>query len=513
MRKVLLVVRDGWGYSTEERGNAVRMARVPNNDFYERNYPWTLLKCTGNAVGVPEGTQGGSEPGHLTMGAGRIVWQPFEDINRKIRSGEFFNNPALLLAVENCKKNNSSLHLMGLFSDEGIHGTTEHLYALLELAKRNGLTKVFVHAILDGRDVPERSAIKYLREFEERSKKIGVGRIASINGRYYGMDRDNNYDRTEKAYRLYVYGEGVKEVNVFSAVENAYAAGDKTDYYVRPIVLVDESGKPIATVKEKDSLIFWNFRSDRARQITYAFVEEDFNGFDRGKKLDIVFVCMSEYDANLSVPYAFKPQEVKNNLGQVISQRGLNQLRVAETEKYAHVTFFFNSQVEEPNPGEDRVLVPSPKVPSYDLKPEMSAYEITEVVLNALGSEKYAFILVNFANGDLVGHSAKLEAGIKACEAVDECVGKIFSLALKKGFVCLLTGDHGNIECMFYPNGEPNPSHGTNPVPFFLISDEPCLKNARLRSGGGLSDVAPTVLELMGIEKPVEMTGESLILK
>ncbi|HLD58828.1 MAG TPA: 2,3-bisphosphoglycerate-independent phosphoglycerate mutase [archaeon] len=510
--RVILIIRDGWGYSEEVKGNAVKAAKVPNNDYYEKNFPMTILQCMGNAVGLPEGTQGGSEPGHLTMGAGRIVWQPLEFINREIRSKEFFKNPALMIAINNCKKNNSALHLMGLFSDEGIHGMTAHLYALLELAKKNKIEKVFVHPFLDGRDVPEKSAKKYFEEFEKESKKIGVGKIATINGRYYAMDRDKNYERTEKAYRLLVFGEGIKETDTLKAIENAYARGDKTDYYVQPIVIVDSSGKPIATIKDRDSVIFWNFRSDRTRQLTYALTNKDFNEFDRGKKLDIAFVCMSRYDEALDLPFAFEPQKVTKNLGQILSENGLKQLRIAETEKYAHVTFFFNSQLEEPFEGEDRILVPSPKVPSYDEKPEMSAFEITEKLLPEIEKQKYDFIAINFANGDLVGHSAKFEAGIKACEVVDECLGKIVSLALEKGYSCMITGDHGNIETMFYPNGEPKPSHGTNPVPFILISNDAKLKKAKMQKGG-LSDVAPTILEVMGLPKPKEMTGHSLIKK
>jgi 2,3-bisphosphoglycerate-independent phosphoglycerate mutase len=510
--KVILIIRDGWGHSKETKGNAVKAANVPNNDYYEKNFPMATLKCSGNAVGLPEGTQGGSEPGHLTIGAGRIVWQPLEFINKEICSGKFFKNPALMIAINNCKKNNSALHLMGLFSDEGIHGMTTHLYALLELAKKNKIEKVFVHAFLDGRDVPEKSAKKYFEEFAKKTREIGVGKIATITGRYYAMDRDKNYGRTEKSYQLLANGAGFKETDCLKAIENAYARGDKTDYYVQPIAIVDSQGKLIATIKDKDSIIFWNFRSDRTRQITYAFTNENFTEFDRGKKLDIAFVCMSRYDENLELPVAFEQLKVGKNLGWALSQAGLKQLRIAETEKYAHVTFFFNSQIEEPFAGEDRILVPSPKVPSYDEKPEMSAFEITEKILPEIEKEKYDFIAVNFANCDLVGHSANFEAGIKACETVDKCTGKIVKLGLEKNYACLLTGDHGNIETMFYPNGEPNPSHGTNPVPFFLISNDKKFQKAKLREGG-LSDIAPTIIEIMGLKKPKEMTGKSLLKK
>jgi len=519
--KVLLIVRDGWGYSKETKGNAASQARTPNNDSYEREYPWTILKCSGKAVGLPEGTQGGSEPGHLTMGAGRIVWQPYEDINRSIRSGEFFRNGALMKAMRNCKRHDSSLHLMGLFSDQGVHGTVEHLYALLEMAKRNGLEKVFVHAFLDGRDVPEKSAEDVIREFNRKSKEIGVGRIASMIGRFYAMDRDNNWNRTEKAYFLMTRGLGVEEMDPLKAIRHAYErgeksleegrAGDTTDYYIRPIVIVDEHEKPIAKIQDKDSVIFWNTRSDRARQITYALTNKEFRFFKRIRRYKLTYVCMSEYDKSLSLPVAFPQSGVKNNLGTVISKSGLHQLRIAETEKYAHVTFFFNSQLEKPYACEDRIMIDSPKVPSYDMKPEMSAYKITERVLKEIDSEKYDFIIINFANGDLVGHSGKLEAGMKACEAVDECTGKIVDLGLERGYTSIVTGDHGNVEIMFYPDGEVCPAHGTNPVQFFVISKDKELRKAGLKKGCGLDAVAPTILEIMGIKKPKEMTGQSLI--
>jgi len=521
--RVILIIRDGWGYSTEIKGNAVRNAKVPNNDFYEKNCPWTILKCTGNAVGLPEGTQGGSEPGHLTMGAGRVVWQPFEHINRKIKDGSFFKNPALLKAISNCKAHGSSLHLMGILSDQGIHGTVDHLYALLELARRHGLTKVWVHAFLDGRDVPEKSAEEYIREFAEKSEKIGVGRIASMVGRYYAMDRDNNWDRTKKAYFLLTHGLGIEETDPLKAIKNAYVrgeksleerrAGDTTDYYIRPIVIVDDHEEHLAEIRNGDSVIFWNFRSDRARQLTEALTARKTDKFRRAGRLEIVFVCMSEYDRTFGLPVAFPQETIKDNLGTVISKNGLRQLRIAETEKYAHVTFFFNSQLEQPYPLEDRIIVASPKVPSYDRKPEMSARAITEAVLKQIEKGKHDLIIINFANGDLVGHSGKMEAGIIACETVDECVGKIISLGLEKGYTGIVTGDHGNVEVMFYPNGEVCPAHGTNPVPFFIISGDERLKKAKLKSGMGLDSVAPTILEIMGIKKPAAMTGESLIIR
>ena len=508
--RVILVVRDGWGYTEETNGNAVRQANVPNDTRYMREYPWTLLKCTGNAVGLPDGTQGGSEPGHLTMGAGRIVWQPFEEINQAIYNGSFYDNPALLGAVENCKEKGSALHLMGLLSDQGIHGSTFHLYSLLELAKCNDLKNVYIHCFLDGRDVPERSAKGFIEETLKQIKEKGVGRIATMVGRYYAMDRDTNWDRILKAYDLLTQGEGWNETDPLGAIDHAYRQGDPTDYYIQPIVMV-EDGKPVATIDAEDSVIFWNFRSDRARQITYALTQNGFDHFPRKKFPRVHFVCMSGYDKHLPLPVAFPQNTVENNLAQVLAAKGLRQLRIAETEKYAHVTFFFNSQIEDPVNGEDRILIPSPKVPSYEQKPEMSAYEITGKLQPEIVKGVYDFILVNYANGDLVGHSANMPAGIKACEVVDECVGRVVDAGLSNGYSILVTGDHGNIETMFYPNGEPNPSHGTNPVPFILISHDPTLRKVELKEGLGISCVSPTILKLMGIPKPQEMVAESLI--
>jgi 2,3-bisphosphoglycerate-independent phosphoglycerate mutase len=511
--KVVLVVRDGWGYSDEKKGNAVYLANTPNNDCYLKKYPWVLLKCTGNSVGLPEGTQGGSEPGHLTMGAGRIVWQPFEKINQSIRDRSFYEKKEFLKAIESCRERGSKLHLAGLFSDQGIHGTIEHLYALLELCRREEFSRVFLHCFLDGRDVPERSAIKFFRETDEVIKRKGLGSYASVVGRYYAMDRDNNWDRTRKAYDLLTLGKGIEVRDPIEALNHVYERDEElTDYYVEPIVVIDKSGSPVALVEEGDSFILWNFRSDRARQITYALTQDDFEQFNREKFQEIHYVCMSVYDWDLELPVAFPQDQVQKNLGLVLSEYGLNQLRIAETEKYAHVTYFFNSQIEDPYPGEDRILVPSPKVPSYEDKPEMSAYEITEKLLPEIEKKFYDFILVNFANGDLVGHSANLAAGIMACEVVDDCLGLVVSSGLEAGYSILVTGDHGNIESMFYPDGEPNPSHGMNPVLFIVISRKERLLNCDLKSGEGLSSISPTVLDIMGLCKPEEMTSDSLIL-
>jgi 2,3-bisphosphoglycerate-independent phosphoglycerate mutase len=504
-RKVILIVRDGWGYSNEIFGNAVRQAKSLNDTRYMREYSWTTLKCSGNSIGLPEGTQGGSEPGHLTMGAGRVVWQPFEEINQAIYDGSFYLNPALLSAIDNCKRNDSALHLMGLLSDQGIHGSTFHLYALLELAKRREMEKVYIHCFLDGRDVPERSAKNFIEETLKQIKNKGVGKIASIVGRLYAMDRDLNWDRTLKAYELLTQGIGFKETDPILAVDHAYEREDLTDYYIKPIVIMN-NGKPLANLRDEDSIIFWNFRSDRARQITYALNKLDFNDFPRNVWPHIHFVCMSGYDRHLSLPVAFPQISIENNLAQVLARNGLKQLRIAETEKSAHVTFFFNSQIEDPVKGEDRIFVPSPKVENYQEKPEMSAPEVTEKLLQEIRKEIYDFILINYANCDLVGHSANLLAGIKAVEVVDECTGKIVDAGLSRGYTILVTGDHGNIETMFYPNGDPNPSHGSNQVPFIIISNEVSLKDVKLMKGAGLSNIAPTILQLMGLPIPHEMT-------
>lgn len=503
MKPVVLIVRDGWGHSEKKKNNAIVQANTPNHDKYVKEYPTTLLETCGNAVGLPAGVMGGSEVGHLTMGAGRIVWQPFELINRALRDKSFFSNVVLLKAINQCRKNKSALHLTGLFSDAGVHSTIDHLYELLKMAKENGLEKVYVHAILDGRDVPERSALKYIQEFNDKARKIGVGEIVSMNGRYYAMDRDKNWGRTVKAFNLMVHGKGFVSSSAEAGILEAYERGDATDYYVSPIIL-DRS----KTVKDGDALIFFNFRSDRTRQLTAMFNQLRYcpEELDAPK---IYFVCMTQYDEEFNLPVAFMQQKVENNLGFTISKAKLKQLRIAETEKYAHVTFFFNSQVDEPYENEDRVLVHSPKVKSYDLQPEMSAYEVTEKLLPLI--DNYDFILINFANPDLVGHSGVFEAVMQACAVVDECVGRIVKEVLSYDGTVLLTADHGNAEQMTYDNNEPMPAHSMNPVQFTLISKEHELKKRKLKAGGGLVDIAPTVLALLDIKKPKEMNGESLI--
>lgn len=500
MKPLALIIMDGWGLSEKKEGNAIYLAQPKNYLKFMKNYPHTELKCSGTAVGLPEGTQGNSEVGHLHIGAGRIVFQPLTMINNAIENRSFFENKILVEAVKQAKEKKKKLHLMGLLSDTGVHATTRHLYALIEMAKRLGVKDVFVHCFLDGRDVPEKSAGKYLNELEKKIKEIGAGEIASMVGRYYAMDRDNNWNRTQKALELLVQGKGKKEKNALEAIKNAYKRGDLTDYYVKPILL-NEKG----LIEERDTVIFFNFRSDRSRQLTKCFTEGKFGA------PKVNFVCMTRYDKNIKAGIAFEQKKVEKNLGEVLAENGLKQLRIAETEKYAHVTFFFNSQVEKPNKGEERILVNSPKVPSYDLQPEMSAIKVKEKVLEEIKKEKFDVIIVNFANPDLVGHSGKIEAVIKAVQIVDKCVGEIVELVLEKKGTAIIMSDHGNAEQMVYEDGKISPAHTTNKVPFILISKEEKLKKAELKKDAELIDVAPTMLELLGIKKPKEMTGKSLI--
>ncbi|MCX8158298.1 MAG: 2,3-bisphosphoglycerate-independent phosphoglycerate mutase [Candidatus Diapherotrites archaeon] len=508
-KRLILIVMDGWGIAEPNNGNCVHLAKKPNYDYYIANFPFTKLEASGEYVGLPAGSQGNSEVGHLHIGAGRVVWQPYELINREIRSGNFFKNKVLLEAIRNCKKNKSNLHIMGLCSDEGVHATTYHLLALLDLAKKEDFKNVYVHFFADGRDVPERSALKYVKQIEDKFKEIGFGQIASVVGRYYAMDRDKNWDRTKQAYELLTLGVGHKANNAKEAIEKAYERGDRTDYYIEPTVIVNEKGEPLATIKNNDSVIFFNFRTDRPKQLCHAFLDDEFNHFERNIWPKTFFVTFTQYEENLNCKVAFEIPEVKNNLGELLSKNGYLQLRIAETEKYAHVTYFFNSQIEEPYPNEERVMIPSLKLQSYDVKPEMSAYEIAEETVKRINSLKYDFILVNFANCDLVGHSAVLTAVIKAVETVDDCVGKIVNAALEKDYICVITADHGSAEDKLYPNGEPKPSHSTNPVPFIIVSKDPNLKNLKLKEGS-LIDVAPTILKILKIKKPREMEGKPL---
>ncbi len=502
-KPVILIIMDGYGIG-EEYGNAIMAAKKPNLDRLFSENPTTQIGASGMDVGLPDGQMGNSEVGHTNMGAGRIVYQMLTRITKSIKDGDFFSNEALMGAVENCKKNGSALHLMGLLSPGGVHSHNTHLYGLLELAKKNGLDKVYIHCLLDGRDVPPSSAAEYMAELVEKTKEIGVGKIATIAGRYYTMDRDSNWNRVEKGYAAMVYGEGVECSDPVKAVENSYADG-VTDEFVVPVV-VDKEG----TVKQNDSFIFFNFRPDRARQITRTFVDPDFTGFERRNGFfPLNFVCFAQYDETMpNVEIAFMPEELNNTLGQYMSSLGKQQLRIAETEKYAHVTFFFNGGIEDVYDGEDRILVNSPKVATYDLKPEMSAYEVTEKCVAAIESDKYDMIILNFANCDMVGHTGVFEAAVKAVEAVDECVGKVTDAIKAKGGVSVITADHGNADKMIAEDGTPFTAHTTNPVPFSVVG-YPC----KLREGGCLADIAPTMLEIMGIPQPAEMTGTSIIAK
>lgn len=506
MNKVMLIIRDGWGYSEKVEGNAINMASTPNDDRYRAEYPTSVIQATGGAVGNPDGVQGGSEVGHLTLGAGRVVWQPYELINRTVTSGEFFVNSRLIAAIENCKARGTRLHLNGLFSDQGIHADYRHMHELLRLCKQLEFTDVFVHLTLDGRDVPERSALTYLKETERVLGELGVGTIATVCGRYYSMDRDSNWDRTMQAVEAMVSGEGHVAASAAEAIEAAYARGDSTDYYVQPTVIAGADGAPVAKLSEGDSFIWFNFRSDRSRQITEVLSKMESCPLDMGNIPSLHYVCFSSYDSNWKLPVAFPQQSVTRNLGETLSRAGAKQLRVAETEKFAHVTFFFNSQLSDPFEGESRILVESPKVESYAQKPEMSAGEVTDKLLPEIGS--HDFILLNYANPDLVGHSGVLEATVKACEFVDMQVGRVVDRALEEGYAVLLMADHGNADHMLYDNGEPDPSHGHNPVLLSLLTKG---GERHTLADGGMKDIAPTILGLMGIPVPEEMTGESLV--
>lgn len=503
-KPVVLMILDGFGIRNTEIGNAIKAAHKPNYDNCYKNYPHTQLNASGLAVGLPEGQMGNSEVGHLNIGAGRVVYQELTRITKTAEEGRFDENEAIRSAVDNVNKNNSSLHLMGLLSDGGVHSHIDHLKALIKFAKDKNVERVYVHAFLDGRDVPPSSAITYVKELEEYMNEIGKGKIATISGRYYAMDRDKRWERTKLAYDALVLGEGEKANSAVEAVQNSYNK-NVTDEFVIPTVIC-EDGNPIARIKDKDSVIFFNFRPDRARQLTRAINDKEFDGFERNT-LDLKFVCMTQYDATIeNVEVAFKPQKIVNTLGEYVSKCGLNQLRIAETEKYAHVTFFFNGGVETPNKNEDRVLIPSPKVATYDLQPEMSAYKVTDALLEKLDSDKYDLVILNYANPDMVGHTGVFEAAKKAIEAVDECLGKVVNKVLEKDGAVFITADHGNSECMLDSEGKPMTAHTTNPVPFIYVSKH----STELKDGGKLADIAPTLLKAMGLDKPEEMTGEPL---
>lgn len=506
-RQYLLMVMDGVGLNDEEKGNAFKMANTPNLDRLIAKYPNTHIATSGMAVGLPEGQMGNSEVGHTNIGAGRIVYQELTRITKEIEDGNFYNNEEFLNAIKNVKENNSSLHLMGLVSDGGVHSHNSHLYALLELAKRNNVENVYIHAFLDGRDTPPTSAIEYIKELEEKINEIGVGKIATIAGRYYAMDRDKRWEREKMAYDAIVNGVGNKFKTAQKAIENSYEA-QEFDEFVKPIVITNDDGVAIGKLQDKDSAIFFNFRPDRARQITRIITEPDFNEFEKVDMPNIYFVTMTEYDETLNhVHIAYKPQVLKNTLGEVLSTRGYTQLRCAETEKYAHVTFFFNGGEEKVFNGEDRILVPSPKVATYDLKPEMSAYEVTDKIVEAIDSKKYDVIIMNYANGDMVGHTGFIDKAIEAVEALDTCVGKVISKIEEVDGEALITADHGNCELMLdLKTGEPITSHSTFDVPLIVVSNR-----VKSLKKGRLCDLAPTLLELMGESKPQEMTGENLV--
>lgn len=509
-KPTVLMILDGYGLNERTDANAVAEAKTPVMDKLMSEYPFVKGYASGLAVGLPDGQMGNSEVGHLNMGAGRIVYQELTRISKEIEDGDFFKNEALLTAVENAKKNDSSLHLYGLLSDGGVHSHNTHLYGLLELAKRHGLKKVYVHCFMDGRDTPPASGKSYIEQLEEKMKEIGVGEVATVMGRYYAMDRDNRWEREELAYRALTRGEGAAADSAVSGIAASYKE-EVYDEFVKPIVVMKD-GRPVTTIQDNDSIIFFNFRPDRAREITRAFCADEFTGFDRGKKLKLTYVCFTEYDVTIpNKIIAFHKVVLNNTFGEYLAANGKKQARIAETEKYAHVTFFFNGGVEKPNEGEDRILVNSPKVPTYDMQPEMSAYGVCDKLCEAITSGKYDVIIINFANPDMVGHTGVEEAAVKAIEVVDECVGRAVD-ALKsvdgQMFIC---ADHGNAEQLKdYKTGAPFTAHTTNPVPFILVNADPAYK---LREGGCLADIIPTLLELMDMKQPAEMTGRSLLIK
>ena len=509
-KPTVLMILDGFGLNEKHEANAVYQAKTPNIDGLMKEYPFVRGNASGLAVGLPDGQMGNSEVGHLNMGAGRIVYQELTRITKEIEDGDFFKNEALLAGMKNVIDNDSALHLYGLLSDGGVHSHNTHLYGLLEMARREGIQKVYVHCFLDGRDTAPTSGKGYMEELEEKMKEIGVGQIATVSGRYYAMDRDNRWDRVEKAYRAIAAGEGNRVPNAVEAVAASYAQ-DVTDEFVIPTV-VEKDGKPVATVNDKDTIIFFNFRPDRAREITRQNCMDEFDGFDRGARKQVTYVCFTEYDVTIpNKSIAFHKVELTNTFGQFLADNGKTQARIAETEKYAHVTFFFNGGVEEPNQGEDRILVNSPKVATYDLKPEMSAYEVCDKLVEAIKSDKYDVIIINFANPDMVGHTGVETAAIAAVEAVDACVGKAVAALKEVDGAMFLCADHGNAEQLIdYTTGESFTAHTINPVPFILINYD---DNYTLREGGCLADIAPTLIEIMGMEQPEEMTGKSLLVK
>lgn len=504
----MLMILDGFGDNNNQDGNAIKLAKTPNIDRLMKKYDNTEIATSGLYVGLPEGQMGNSEVGHTNIGAGRIVYQELTRITKSIEDGEFFTNPEFIAAIENCKKNHSKLHILGLVSDGGVHSHIRHLYGLLEMAKRRDFEEVYVHCFLDGRDTPPASAESYVVKLQEKMQEKEIGKIASICGRFYSMDRDKRWERVQKCYDALVNGEGKKASSSVKAIEDSYQK-EVFDEFVEP-TLICNGDEPIATIEKNDSVIFFNFRPDRAREITRALVDTKFDGFETKKDLNLYYVCFTNYDETMpNVHVAFKKETLHNTFGEYISKLGRTQLRIAETEKYAHVTFFFNGGEEKLFEGEDRILVPSPKVETYDMKPEMSAYEVTDKVIEAIEKDYYDCVILNYANTDMVGHTGNLEAAIKAVEAVDECVGKVVKIVEEKGGNLLITADHGNAEQMIdYATGEPHTAHTTNPVPLILVTQNEKIK---LKTGGKLADLAPTMLDLMNLKKPEEMTGESLL--
>ncbi len=507
-----LIIRDGWGHnpdSSEDEYNAIKRANTPVDDMLMSEFANCLIHTYGKYVGLPDGTMGNSEVGHQNIGAGRIVPQESVRISKAIRDGSFFENEKFLKMIEFVKNRNGKMHVMGLCSDIGVHSLLDHLYGLLELAKRHDLEKVFIHAFTDGRDSPPDSGAGYISDIEKKAAEIGVGRIASVMGRFYAMDRDSRWERVQAAYECMRIGKGKKAKSASDAVANSYA-DEVTDEFIEPTSIVNEENEPIATIDDGDGVVFFNFRGDRPREITRAFVEPDFNEFPRTSKPDIYFVCMTEYDSTLPAPVAFlKPPKMRNILAAYWSSLGLKQFRCAETEKYAHVTFFFNDYTEKPFPGEDRQIVPSPRIRTYDLKPEMSAYEVTDVILERLETNEYDVIVINFANPDMVGHTGVLSAAIKAAEAVDECVGRILDKIKALGGSAIITADHGNFEKMIDENpDDPHTAHTIGDVPLVIFDER--YNESKLRKDGTLADIGPTLLEMMELSQPQEMTGRSL---
>ncbi len=514
-RPNVMIIRDGWGYNpnpAEDKFNAIKQAKVPTDTMLMSEYPHTLLRTYGEDVGLPEGTMGNSEVGHQNIGAGRVVYQDSVRITVSIREGDFFQNEQLLKAIQNAKTNKSKLHLMGLCSDIGVHSLLGHLYAVLEMAKRNGLEKVYLHAFMDGRDSPPTSGAGYLSDIEKKMAEIGIGNIASVMGRFYAMDRDNRWERVQQAFECMTQGKGARASSAAEAIQASYAK-EETDEFVKPVNIVGNDGNPIALVQDGDSVIFFNFRGDRPREITRAFVEAaTFKGFTRAVQPKLYYVCMTEYDATIPAPAAFEKQTAQKNIaGEYFSKLGLRQFRCAETEKYAHVTFFYNGGREAPFEGEDRQIIPSPKVQTYDLQPEMSAVGVCEEVLKRLDSQQYDVVIVNFANPDMVGHTGVLEAAIIAAQTVDTCVGRILEKVKQIGGSAVILADHGNFEKMWdFEHNMPHTAHTVGDVPFIVFDER--FKGHKMAPLGRLADAVPTFLEVMGVPKPAEMTGKSLLL-